>query len=99
MYVLGLSGGYGHDPAAAIVNGYEILAAAEEERFNRRKHAFGDVPVHAAAYCLDACGIELEDLDCIAISWQPEHPPPWPTKAHEELVADPFFRGGRDVPV
>lgn len=99
MHVLGLSGGYGHDAAAALVKDGQILAAAEEERFTRRKHAFGEVPVHAAAYCLDAGGIELGDVDCLAISWQPDHPPPWPTKAHEELFAHPFFRGQRRPPV
>lgn len=99
MYVLGLSGGYGHDPAAALVKGSSIVAAAEEERFTRRKHAFGQVPVNSAAYCLAAAGIELEDLDCVAIAWQPEHPPPWPTMLHEDLLAHPFFQGQRRPPV
>ena len=99
MYVLGLSGGYGHDPAAALVRGPSIVAAAEEERFTRRKHAFGQVPVNAAAYCLAAAGIGLEDLDCVAIAWQPEHQPPWPTKLHEDLLEHPFFRGWRRPPV
>lgn len=98
-YVLGLSGGYGHDPAAALVRGSSIVAAAEEERFTRRKHAFGQVPVNAAAYCLAAAGIGLEDLDCVAIAWQPEHPPPWPTKLHEDLLDHPFFQGRRRPPV
>jgi carbamoyltransferase len=99
VYVLGLSGGYGHDPAAALVHGSTIVAAAEEERFTRRKHAFGQIPVHAASYCLAAGGIGIEDVDCVAIAWQPEHPPPWPTKLHEDLLSHAFFRGGRRPPV
>jgi carbamoyltransferase len=95
VFVLGLSGGYGHDPAAALVHGSTIIAAAEEERFTRRKHAFGQVPVSAAAYCLSAGGITLDEVDCIALAWQPEHPPPWPTKLHEDLLAHPLFRGQR----
>jgi carbamoyltransferase len=99
MYVLGLSGGYGHDPAAALVDGSSVIAAVEEERFTRRKHAFGQVPVHSVAHCLGAAGIELEELGCIAIAWQPVHPPPWPTKLHEDLLAHAFFRGRRAPPV
>ena len=99
MRVLGLSGGYGHDPAAAVVAESRIIAAAEEERFTRRKHAFGQVPIHAAAFCLASAGIELQDVDCLAISWQPEHPPPWPTKLHEDLLAHPFFEGAGRPPV
>src|SRR3954470_756118 len=99
MYVLGLSGGYGHDPAAALVEDSTIVAVAEEERFTRRKHAFGQVPVNAAAYCLAAGGITLDEVDCVALAWQPEHPPPWPTKLHEDLLAHPVFRGCRRPPV
>jgi carbamoyltransferase len=95
MYVLGLSGGYGHDAAAALVEGSAILAAAEEERFIRRKRAFGEIPVHAAAYCLAEAEIAPENLDCVAIAWRPEHPPPWPTKLHEDLLAHPLFQGRR----
>src|SRR4051794_24133150 len=92
MYALGLSGGYGHDPAAALVDDFTILACAEEERFTRRKHAFGDIPIHAAAYCLAAAGVSMGDVDCLAIAWQPDHPPPWPTRAHEDLLDHPMFR-------
>lgn len=99
MLVLGLSGGYGHDPAAALVDGPTIVAAAEEERFTRRKHAFGAAPVHAAAYCLAEGGVSLADVEAVALAWQPEHPPPWPTRLHEDLLAHPFFRGHRAPPV
>src|SRR5215204_5255573 len=98
MHVLGLSGGYSHDPAAALVDGSTIVAAAEEERFVRRKHAFDEAPVHAAAYCLAAGGISLQDVECIAIAWQPQHRPPWPTRLHEQLLSHPFFSGRRRPP-
>ncbi|HVF79654.1 MAG TPA: carbamoyltransferase C-terminal domain-containing protein [Solirubrobacteraceae bacterium] len=99
MYVLGLSGGYGHDAAAALVEDGTILAAAEEERFIRRKRAFDETPVHAAAYCLAAAGIGIEEVDCIAIAWSPDHPPPWPARLHEDLLAHPLFAGRRSPPV
>ncbi len=69
MTVLGLSCFY-HDSAAALVRDGEIVAAAQEERFTRRKHdpAF---PTHAAAYCLDAAGIDAGGLDAVAFYDKP----------------------------
>lgn len=60
QYHLGISAFY-HDAAAAIVNEHGIVAAAQQERFSRRRHdaAF---PADAIAYCLDTSGIELSDL-------------------------------------
>jgi carbamoyltransferase len=59
--ILGISAFY-HDSAACLVRDGEIVAAAQEERFTRRKHdpAF---PRHAIRYCLQHTGIELADLD------------------------------------
>jgi carbamoyltransferase len=99
MYILGLSGGYGHDPAAALIKDSSIIAAAEEERFTRRKHSFGESPLCAMTYCLAAGGITLSDVDCVAIAWQPEQPPPWPTKLHKDLLAHPYFQGHRQPPI
>jgi len=67
--VLGLSCFY-HDSAAALVRDGEIVAAAQEERFTRRKHD-PSFPTHAAAYCLDAAGIEAADLDAVAFYDKP----------------------------
>ncbi len=50
MQILGISGFY-HDSAAALVRDGEIIAAAQEERFTRRKHD-EDFPANAVAYCL-----------------------------------------------
>jgi carbamoyltransferase len=58
----------GHDSAAALVMDGHIVAAAAEERFNRRKHS-GDFPEHAIQYCLSAAGITTSDVDEIAHSF------------------------------
>ena len=52
MIVLGLSGALGHDPSAALLVDGEIVAAAEEERFVRDKHAKKRMPIESARYCL-----------------------------------------------
>jgi carbamoyltransferase len=69
MRILGLSAFY-HDSAAAIVQDGRILAAAQEERFTRLKHdaAFPD---HALAFCLEAAGCTLDDVDHIAFYDKP----------------------------
>ena len=58
---LGISAYY-HDSAAALVRDGRIVAAAQEERFTRRKHD-PEFPAHAIRYCLDEAGIALTDLD------------------------------------
>ena len=69
MKILGISAFY-HDSAAALVVDGKILAAAQEERFTRKKHdeAF---PVRAAKYCLREAGIRNEDLDFVAFYEKP----------------------------
>ena len=69
-HILGLSAFY-HDSAAALVRDGEIIAAAQEERFTRRKHdpAF---PSNAVAYCLEEAGIDARDLDLVAFYERPE---------------------------
>ncbi|MGW7515312.1 carbamoyltransferase family protein [Streptomyces sp. NPDC054796] len=71
MRVLGLNGwpGRGHDASACLVEDGRLIALAEEERFTRRKHAYGAAPVHAAAFCLDRAGITLDDVDAVAFGW------------------------------
>ena len=69
MTVLGLSCFY-HDAAAALVRDGEIVAAAQEERFTRRKHD-PSFPSNAAAYCLAEAGIEAADLDAVAFYDKP----------------------------
>jgi len=55
----------GHDSAAVLVIDGEIVAAAAEERFSRKKHT-GDFPVRAIEYCLAEAGIEAADIDEMA---------------------------------
>src|SRR6185436_13790296 len=69
MYVLGINAYHG-DAAAAIVKDGHLIAAAEEERFNRFKHSAG-FPEQAIRYCLKAAGIGVEDLDHVGISRDP----------------------------
>jgi carbamoyltransferase len=71
LRVLGLNGwpGRGHDPAACLVVDGEIVAVAEEERFVRRKHAYGLPPHHAAAFCLSRAGLDLDEVDVVAFGW------------------------------
>ena len=61
LYVLGISAFY-HDSAAALLRDGEIVAAAQEERFTRRKFD-PSFPTHAIAYCLTAAGITAGQLD------------------------------------
>ena len=60
-YILGISAFY-HDSAAALLRDGEIVAAAQEERFTRRKHD-PRFPQHAAAFCLRQAGIGAADLE------------------------------------
>src|SRR5437762_11578460 len=61
MYILGISCYY-HDAAAAILKDGELIAAAAEERFSRKKHDSG-YPKLAVAFCLEQAGITIQDLD------------------------------------
>jgi carbamoyltransferase len=61
MRVLGISAFY-HDSAAALVEDGRIVAAAQEERFTRKKHD-SSFPKNAIAYCLEEAGAELDNLD------------------------------------
>src|SRR2546423_1298889 len=67
--ILGLSAFY-HDSAAALVIGGEVVAAAQEERFTRKKHDPG-FPARAAAYCLSEGGLTPDRLDYVAFYDKP----------------------------
>ncbi|WP_200210585.1 carbamoyltransferase family protein [Micromonospora coerulea] len=77
MRVLGINAIF-HDPAAALVVDGTVVAAAEEERFSRRKHGKRPVPFSAwelpelsAAWCLASAGIDVDSLDAVAYSFDP----------------------------
>jgi len=67
--VLGISAFY-HDSAAALIQNGEIVAAAQEERFTRKKHDDG-FPINAIKYCLSEAGVELGDLEGIVFYDKP----------------------------
>jgi carbamoyltransferase len=77
MRVLGINAIF-HDPAAALVVDGRVVAAAEEERFSRRKHgkrpvpfAAWELPELAAAWCLREAALDPGDLDAVAYSFDP----------------------------
>ncbi|MGX6448304.1 carbamoyltransferase family protein [Patulibacter sp. S7RM1-6] len=89
MIVLGVNAVF-HDPAAAIVVDGRTVAAAEEERFSRRKHGKPSVPFstwelpeQAIRFCLREAGVRPEDLDAVAYSYDPALAP-----ATEDVVQD-----------
>src|SRR5947207_12084576 len=69
MIVLGISAFY-HDSAAAIVRDGQIIAAAQEERFTRRKHD-SRFPVNAVNYCLYEAGARIDELDYVVFYDKP----------------------------
>ncbi len=76
--VLGINAVF-HDPAAALVVDGETVAAAEEERFSRRKHgkepvpfSAWELPADAMRWCLDHAGLEPGDVDVVAYSYDPD---------------------------
>jgi carbamoyltransferase len=82
-----------HDPAVALVVDGHVVAAAEEERFSRRKHGKRPVPFSAwelpelaAAWALEHAGLAPEDLDAVAYSFDPRLARP----AHEQGLDDPW---------
>lgn len=69
MIVLGLSGALGHDASAAILVDGKVIAAAEEERFIRDKHAKNKFPYEAAKFCMKQAGIKPEQVDIVAFPY------------------------------
>ncbi|MGH8840182.1 MAG: carbamoyltransferase family protein [Jiangellaceae bacterium] len=92
MRVLGVNAIF-HDPSAALVVDGAVVAAAEEERFSRRKHgkrpvpfAAWEMPEKSMRWCLDAAGICADDVDAVAYSFDPALAKP----AEEMGLDDPW---------
>src|SRR6478672_6579403 len=68
-HILGISAYY-HDSAACLVSGDAIVAAAQEERFTRKKHDAG-FPAHAIACCLKQAGLTIADVDYVGFYEKP----------------------------
>ena len=69
MIILGISAFY-HDSAAAIIETGEVIAAAQEERFTRKKHD-PDFPVNAARFCLEYAGRSINEVDAVVFYDKP----------------------------
>ena len=69
MYILGISAFY-HDSAACLLKNGEIVAAAQEERFTRKKHDAG-FPYCAIQYCLKEAGIPASQIDNVVFYEKP----------------------------
>ena len=69
MYILGISAFY-HDSAACLIKDGEIISAAQEERFTRKKHDF-NFPTHAINFCLNYSNIQVDKLDLVAFYDKP----------------------------
>src|ERR1700716_546109 len=69
MYILGINAYHG-DAAAALIKDGRIVAAVEEERFNRVKHCAG-FPTQAVRYCLEVAGIGIEEIAHVGVSRDP----------------------------
>jgi carbamoyltransferase len=95
--ILGINSVY-HESAAALLVGGEIVAAAEEERFNRIKHGKQSdidnphqLPERAIRFCLDHAGLSVDDIDHVAYSFDPQQrraryrPEWWPDPRLEEV--------------
>ncbi|HEU5268006.1 MAG TPA: carbamoyltransferase C-terminal domain-containing protein [Jatrophihabitans sp.] len=92
MRVLGINAIY-HDPAAALVIDGSVVAAAEEERFSRRKHgkrpvpfSAWELPVASARWCLESAGLTAEDVDIATYSFDPA----WHLPATDLRLHDPW---------
>jgi carbamoyltransferase len=71
MNILGLSGAVGHDASAALYVDGQLVAAVEEERFLRDKHAKGRFPLLSSRFCLEFAGLRPDDIDIVAFPYSP----------------------------
>lgn len=78
VYILGINSAF-HEPAACLIKNGKIIAAVEEERFNRIRHGKfvladspHELPFSSINYCLKAAGITLKEVDYIGFSFNPE---------------------------
>lgn len=69
MSMVGINAYHGDASASLVVDG-QLVAAVEEERFNRIKHWAG-FPSQSIQYCLDVAGIGISDVDHVAVSFDP----------------------------
>lgn len=71
MVILGLSGAINHDPSAAVYIDGELVAAVEEERFTRDKHAKGQMPLKSTQFVLNQADLKPAEVDVVAVPMAP----------------------------
>jgi carbamoyltransferase len=71
LTILGLSGALSHDPSAALYIDGKLIAAVEEERFVRDKHANNRMPYESAKFCLEQAGITPSEVDIVTTPFAP----------------------------
>ena len=69
MIILGVGTPFVHDPSAAILVDGKVVAACDEERLIRKKHAMGYLPIKAVRFCLNKAGLKPSDIDAVAFPW------------------------------
>ncbi|QAT17008.1 hypothetical protein BU251_04295 [Candidatus Velamenicoccus archaeovorus] len=69
MKILGIAAPFGHDASAALLVDGKVVAAVEEERFSRRKHAKDECPRQSVKFCLETAGLKPQDIDAVAFPW------------------------------
>ncbi len=86
---IGLNGyrAVGHDAAAALMIDDRIVAAVEEERLTRVKHAYGSPPVQAIKEVLDIAGISASEVDLVTYPWLPSAMGMIDTEVAEEVLS------------
>lgn len=96
MNILGLIG-FGENPAACLVRDGEVVAFAEEERFNRLKTSKGLFPSKATRWCLESNGLTLSDVDHIAFGWDATAYP-WKVSRHYARTYLKYWGQARRAP-
>ena len=69
MTIMGVGTPIIHDPSAAILIDGKVVAACDEERFIRKKHAMGHLPTNAIDFCLRKANVQPKDIDVVAYPW------------------------------
>ncbi|MDD5681685.1 MAG: carbamoyltransferase C-terminal domain-containing protein, partial [Candidatus Omnitrophica bacterium] len=69
MNILGVGTPFIHDPSAVILVDGKLIAACDEERLIRKKHAMGYLPIKAIQFCLKAANLRPSDVDVVAFPW------------------------------
>jgi carbamoyltransferase len=94
VLTLGVAGGFGHDGAACLFDDGRLVSYAEEERLTRSKLAYGVPPVNAVLACAARAGVDLDQIDALAFSWDPSLDTDLliMRQIHEELVNAPSLR-------